>query len=105
MHSKPPLEESTDSHTNSNKVKVTFEGGIEYFGEIMDGKREGRGKQLWPDGTFYDGEWRDDMANGKGVFRQFDGGDYEGDFKNDRFHGIGKFITADKMLIYEGEFF
>jgi hypothetical protein len=59
---------------------------------------------VWPDGTFYEGYWKDDMANGKGVFHQQDGGHYEGDFMNDKFHGYGKFTTADKNLIYEGQF-
>jgi hypothetical protein len=45
------------------------------------------------------------MANGKGIFHQNGGGHYEGDFKNDKFHGYGKFITADKNLIYEGQFY
>ena len=27
------------------------------------------------------------------------------DFKNDKFHGYGKFVTADKNLIYEGQFY
>jgi hypothetical protein len=45
------------------------------------------------------------MANGKGIFQLSDGAFYEGDFKNDKFHGYGKFVTADKNLVYEGQFY
>lgn len=44
------------------------------------------------------------MTSGKGIFVQADGGTYEGEFKNDKSYGKGKFISADKKLIYEGEF-
>lgn len=37
-----------------------------YKGELKDGVREGRGMQIWKDGTVYMGEWKSDRINGKG---------------------------------------
>lgn len=37
-----------------------------YKGELKGGVREGRGMQIWKDGTVYMGEWKSDRINGKG---------------------------------------
>ena len=37
-----------------------------YKGDLVNDKREGRGLQIWKDGTVYMGEWRNDKINGKG---------------------------------------
>ncbi len=42
----------------------TYENGIVYTGEWLDGMKDGYGEQIWPDGTRYEGEWRMDKANG-----------------------------------------
>ncbi len=41
-------------------------------------KRNGRGKQYWPDGTYYDGYWESDKANGPGRIIHNDGEVYDG---------------------------
>jgi MORN repeat len=33
-------------------------------GDYVKGKKEGKGKYLWPDGSFYEGEWRENKING-----------------------------------------
>lgn len=38
-----------------------------YKGEVKGGVREGRGMQIWKDGTVYMGEWKSDRINGKGM--------------------------------------
>lgn len=37
-----------------------------YKGEMANGKREGRGVQVWKDGTVYMGDWKNDRINGEG---------------------------------------
>ena len=38
-----------------------------YDGEWLDGKKHGRGKQVWPNGDVYDGQWLDNYAHGEGT--------------------------------------
>lgn len=50
-----------------------------YIGQwTSDGLREGRGVQMWKDGSKYDGTWKDDMANGYGRLIHSDGDYYQG---------------------------
>ena len=49
--------------------------------------RDGKGKQVWPDGSMYEGFWRHDKANGKGRLIHSDGDVYEGDWMNDKAEG------------------
>ena len=57
--------------------------------------REGRGKQIWPDGSLYEGFWRNDKANGKGRLIHSDGDVYEGDWVNDKAEGFGIYTHMD----------
>ena len=43
-----------------------MEKGSIYLGQFKHGKRHGRGRQIWTDGSYYEGYWKDDMANGHG---------------------------------------
>lgn len=45
-------------------TKVTL--GIEYHGELRDGKREGFGTQRWPNGCHYEGYFHNDVRHGQG---------------------------------------
>ena len=45
---------------------------------MLDGLREGEGKQVWPDFAIYEGSWMRDMANGKGRMIYPSGDIYEG---------------------------
>jgi hypothetical protein len=54
---------------------------------VNSNTREGRGKQIWPDGSLYEGFWRNDKANGKGRLIHSDGDVYEGDWVNDKAEG------------------
>lgn len=35
-----------------------------YEGDYIDGRKEGKGKYVWPDGSYYEGEWRENKING-----------------------------------------
>jgi len=40
-------------------------------GEWMNGKRQGRGKQIWASGARFDGDFYNDMMHGQGILRAF----------------------------------
>ena len=64
-----------------------------YYGQWKDGKRQGKGKQVWSDGSQYEGYWYNDMANIRGRLIHVDGDVFEGDWVDDKAHGKGKFLS------------
>lgn len=81
----------------------TLENGAMYEGEWNEvtNKRDGKGTQIWADGSLYEGYWRNDKANGKGRLIHADGDVYEGEWKDDKAHGYGKYMHTDGAQ-YEG---
>ena len=66
--------------------------GSIYQGEwdVVINMKDGKGVQIWPDGSRYDGQWKDDMAEGYGRFIQNSTNIvYEGYWKEDKKHGKG----------------
>ena len=84
--------------------EVDIENGAKYFGEInpVNQEKDGKGKQVWPDGSVYEGWWRNDKANGKGRLIHGDGDVYEGDWYEDKAHGYGIYTHSDGAQ-YRGE--
>ena len=76
--------------------------GVCYEGETMEGKRHGRGKQIWNNGTVYEGEFYEDKAKGKGKLIHKEGDYYEGDWENDKANGFGIYVNINGAK-YEGE--
>ena len=72
-----------------------------YTGEVLNGKRHGRGIQIWDDGAKYEGNWENDKSNGYGTFYHTDGDVYQGYWKNNRANGKGIYISSDGGR-YEG---
>ena len=70
---------------------ITLENGARYEGEWDANRdvRDGKGKQIWADGSLYEGYWRNDKANGRGRLIHADGDVYEGEWKDDKAHGYG----------------
>ena len=77
--------------------------GDKYEGFMKNGKRDGKGKYTWGDGSVYEGEFKDDMKNGEGTYRWANGACYTGTFYNDVKDGEGVFIFANGDR-YEGQF-
>lgn len=81
---------------------VTPDGG-QYYGPLVDGKLQGKGKMRWANGYTYEGNFEKGLFSGKGELNFEKGRKYKGDFVNGRFHGKGRFdLPAGEY--YEGEF-
>ena len=76
---------------NSFETIVTkvYDDGV-YEGNLVDGKRTGKGKFTFSNGDVYEGDWVDDKMTGKGKITNADGDVYEGDFVDGKFNGKGK---------------
>lgn len=83
---------------------ILFQNGAQYEGEwnINTGERDGRGVQVWADGSRYEGYWKNDKANGRGRLIHADGDVYEGEWKDDKSHGYGVYLHSDGAQ-YQGE--
>lgn len=91
-------ENDPDIHSKFFGVDVQQKGHIEidngsvYHGFWSDeGLRQGKGRQLWPDGSFFEGLWMNDMSNIRGRLIHSDGSVYEGEWVNDKAEGQGKY--------------
>ncbi|VEU34014.1 unnamed protein product [Pseudo-nitzschia multistriata] len=64
---------------------------VVYEGEMVDGKREGRGICLFSDGTLYEGEWKRNKEHGYGTLTTSDRTRtiYEGEWERGRMQGKG----------------
>lgn len=67
---------------------------------FVNGKAEGKGFHVYPDGSYYEGEFRNGAFNGKGkFFYKLNGMTYDGEWKDGKpngrgievFPGIGKY--------------
>ena len=74
-----------------------LENGARYEGEWnkATGEREGKGIQVWADGSMYEGYWKNSKANGKGRLIHADGDVYEGEWKDDKANGYGTYVHTD----------
>lgn len=73
-----------------------------YKGNIVDGKREGFGTQIFPNGYKYIGEWKKNFAHGKGKLEYTDGTFYEGEFIKNRIQE--GFLSFSNGTRYAGKF-
>jgi len=66
-----------------------FEDGDEendgkYVGEIENGKPNGTGTVIYPDGEKYVGEWKNGKEHGQGTFTFIDGRKWAGEFRGNK---------------------
>lgn len=74
-----------------------------YEGDMVNGKKEGKGILKFKDGTVYEGEFMNDKYEGKGKLKFKNGCCYEGNFSNNYINGKGKYIYLDGKE-YNGDF-
>ena len=86
-----PIDKSKDTNTNK------------YEGQIINGKKEGKGKYIYKNGAIYEGYFKNDKKEGNGIFYYTNGDRYKGLFKEGFYQGKGIFYfhNGDR---YEGEF-
>lgn len=100
----PSADLQAGPNTGDEQQTVTLPNGSVYTGHRLNGKKNGKGQQVWPDGSRYDGFWDNDQANGHGVLLHADGDVYEGNWLNDKAHGQGTYKHANGAT-YIGEWF
>ena len=86
-----------------SRPMVRLDNGSCYVGEWRMGTkiREGKGVQVWPDGSLYEGYWNNNKANYFGRLLHKDGDIYQGEWKEDKAHGFGYYFHQDGSL-YRG---
>ena len=88
--------------------KVILNGGGCYEGFFDNGNYNGKGRLIYPDGSFIEGFFTDGVMIGIGKHSNFDRTlVYEGEFKNFEYHGNGKLTrkTSSKSTSsYTGKF-
>ena len=72
--------------------------GKEYDGEWKNDMREGRGIEKWPDGDRFEGHFLNDLRDGRGIYYYSDGERHEGYYKNGKKEGIGLFYYTNGDL-------
>jgi hypothetical protein len=90
------------------KIKIFYNDGSEYKGDVKNEKPHGYGVMTYNDGSTYVGEWSEGKRHGHGTYSDpclFDYDDsysYTGQWKDDMMHGQGT-IQYDngRMLISE----
>jgi hypothetical protein len=84
-------------------MRIKFEDGGAYEGDVLDNNRHGKGKCIYPDGAVYVGEWSHDQRHGQGKCTFKDGGIYEGNWVTNAMDGKGRLVDPDGT-VYEGGF-
>ena len=80
----------------------TADGG-RYFGPLVDGKMQGKGRLEYASGAYYEGGFERGVFSGQGSLRQPSGVRYEGQFRLGAFEGQGRY-TSPKGEVYAGTF-
>jgi hypothetical protein len=98
-----------DGWANGYGEVVVYKNGAvisSYRGDFVNGKKQGKGTKIMPNGDRYTGEFRDDYRDGQGVYvwganTPWSGDRYEGDYHHDLRDGWGiyQWASGDR---YEG---
>lgn len=108
---------SNKSAPQAEFKRVEYDGGDVYEGEILNGKRHGRGTYTWSNGDTYEGDWKDGKRCGRGKLIQYGKSprgetymkySYDGEWLDSKEHGHGICVEGDfgweKMdKVFEGE--
>ena len=91
----------------TGKVKLyRYDTKLEYEGEILKGKKNGKGKEYEYGYLDYEGEYLNGKRNGKGKEYFTDGRiKFEGEYLNGKRHGKGKEYSLDNgKILFKGEY-
>ena len=80
-----------------------FPSGLKYEGRFVNGKRDGKGKLTFSDGSTCEGGFENDVLKGPATCRYNSGNRYEGPLEDNLRQGQGKFIYANGVVC-EGMF-
>ncbi|CAD8089097.1 unnamed protein product [Paramecium sonneborni] len=86
------FEEECNKNKQLEKKKLEFPNGAIYQGQVLDGKRHGKGIYTWKDGTKYEGQFENDQINGYGIMEFADSRKYRGEWVNGEMEGFGQFV-------------
>eukprot|EP01084_Bolivina_argentea_P277362 473488_1 len=88
-------EEASEYYTKDGKAKVMYSNGDTFDGELIEGKKNGKGIYCWKElKATYEGEWSMNIRNGHGKFTYSDGSQYEGAWADDCRNGKGTYMYA-----------
>ena len=76
---------------------------VRYEGNLINGKKEGKGTYYYINGCKYEGYFKNDKKEGKGIFYYTNGDRYEGNFEEGNYEGKGIFYFSNGDR-YEGNF-
>lgn len=113
-----PILTTNHVHATTKKVYLKLSNGVSYYGEVKNGKPNGKGSMDWGGGKSYSGDWIDGKRSGQGYYKYNEIVDdngttrivtYNGSWKNDNRHGKGllKEITSGDYgpsLVQQGTF-
>jgi len=72
-----PLAPESPHKSASSTTTTTTTTFALFSGFFIDGRREGKGRQIFSDGCAYDGEWKADMFHGRGILSLASGSVYK----------------------------
>ena len=87
----------------TEKPLFTLEDNSTYEGQWIQNKDiiQGKGKQVFPNGSIYEGWFLNSQRTGKGRLIHSDGDVYTGNFLNNKAHGFGVYTNTEGAT-YEG---
>lgn len=88
-------EEKVVKQQTKQSKNTIYDNGDIYEGELVDGKRNGKGKMEYANGDIYEGLFKNDLKAGKGKMTYANGDIYEGFFAKDKPSGRGRYIYVN----------
>mmetsp|Transcript_14365 Transcript_14365/g.23484 ORF Transcript_14365/g.23484 Transcript_14365/m.23484 type:complete len:231 (-) Transcript_14365:26-718(-) len=96
---------SSNGGSRGSDDTITLRDGSTYSGQLVDGRRHGRGV-LSTHTSEYQGQWERDAKHGEGRESWKDGRLYVGSFRNGKIDGVGRmeWRTSQGVMVYEGQY-